>query len=108
MPLAATRVGRFKAPSLRNLGVRGRFGHDGGFASLAEVVEFYSSGVQPHVNLDGRLRGAGGAPIRANFTTAETDAKVAFLNALTDTAFLSDPRIASPFPTPRPGSCRWR
>lgn len=92
--------GRFKAPSLRNVGVRGRFMHDGRFSSLAEVVEFYSSGVQGSPNLDGRLTAPGGAPIRANFTSVEKDAMVAFLNALTDTAFLTDPRFASPFPVP--------
>lgn len=92
--------GRFKAPSLRNVGVRARYMHDGRFTSLAQVIEFYSSGVQNNVNLDGRLRGPGGVPIRANFTPAEKDAMVAFLNSLTDTAFLADPRFASPFPTP--------
>ncbi len=92
--------GRFKAPSLRNVALRGRFMHDGRFSSLAEVVDFYDAGVQPNVDLDRRLQNPGGAPIRMNLTATEKGALVAFLNSLTDTAFLTDPRFASPFPTP--------
>ena len=34
--------GRFKAPSLRNIAVRGPYMHDGRFRTLEEVVEFYT------------------------------------------------------------------
>ena len=39
---------KFRAPSLRNIAVRSPFMHDGRFATLAQVIEHYSSGVQPH------------------------------------------------------------
>jgi cytochrome c peroxidase len=90
--------GRFKTPSLRNAGVRGRFMHDGRFSSLAEVVEFYDSGVRNNPGLDQRLRGPGGLPQRLNLSAAERAALVAFLNTLTDNQFLGDPRFANPFP----------
>ncbi len=92
--------GAFKVPSLRNIGVRAPYMHDGRFASLAEVVEFYNSGIQPHVNLAPQLRAPGGEPIRLNLTQAEKDALVAFLHTLTDTAFLADERFDDPFVFP--------
>lgn len=48
--------GKFKAPSLRNVEVRGRYMHDGRFASLEEVVEFYNSGVNDSQFLDAPLK----------------------------------------------------
>lgn len=97
--------GAFKVPSLRNIGVRAPFMHDGRFASLAAVVEFYNSGVQAHPNLAPQLRvppgGPGaGTPIRLNLTQAEKDALVAFLNTFTDTGFMEDEKFGDPFVFP--------
>jgi cytochrome c peroxidase len=92
--------GRFKAPSLRNVAVRPPYMHDGRFTSLAQVVEHYNSGVQASATLDQRLRGPNGVPKRLNLTQAEKDALVAFLGTLTDSTFLKDPRLSSPFPKP--------
>ena len=89
--------GRFKAPSLRNVGVRGRFMHDGRFTSLEQVVDFYNTGVNANPFLDVRLRNPGGTPIRLGLTVAQRDALVAYLHTLTDRALLSDPRFANPF-----------
>ena len=89
--------GRFKAPSLRNVGVRGRFMHDGRFTSLEQVVDFYNTGVNNNPFLDGRLRAPGGAPLRLGLTVGQRDALVAYLKTLTDNALLSDPRFADPF-----------
>ena len=89
--------GRFKAPSLRNVAVRGAYMHDGRFASLAEVVEFYNSGIKANQNLDRILRDPNGNPQRLNMTQAEKDALVAFLGTLTDQTFLADIRLSDPF-----------
>lgn len=89
--------GRFKTTSLRNIAVRGRFMHDGRFTSLEEVIEFYSTGVQANSNLDNRLKDPQGNPLRLNFGQAEIEAMVAFLNTLTDTAFLTDSKFSDPF-----------
>jgi cytochrome c peroxidase len=88
--------GRFKSPSLRNVAVRAPFMHDGRFNTLEEVVNFYNSGIQNNPNLDNRLR-VNGQPIRMNLSANERAALVAFLNTLTDSAFLSDPAFGDPF-----------
>ena len=90
-------AGRFKVPSLRNVALRAPFMHDGRFATLEEVVEFYNSGIQPNPNLDRRLRGRNGQPRRLGLSPAENAALVAFLNTLTDAQMVSDPKFADPF-----------
>jgi cytochrome c peroxidase len=93
--------GRFKSPSLRNVGVRTRFMHDGRFTTLQQVVEFYDSGVNANPGLDGRLRDTvpfQNQPKRLNLSQAQRDALVAFMHTLTDSTFLTTPKFASPFP----------
>src|SRR3954452_7991800 len=87
--------GRFKTPSLRNVGVRGRFMHDGRFSTLEEVVQFYSSGVQDGQFLDPRLKD----PTQLNLTQEQTSDIVAFLNTLTDNSFLTNSIFSDPFVT---------
>lgn len=89
--------GAFKVPSLRNVGVRPRFMHDGRFTTLAQVVDFFDAGVQATPGLDARLKAADGSPKRLGLTAAEKAALVAYLNTLTDSTFLTAPRFASPF-----------
>jgi cytochrome c peroxidase len=89
--------GRFKSPSLRNVAVRAPYMHDGRFATLEEVVEFYNSGVQDNPFLDPILRDNQGRPRRLNLTPAEKAALVAFLNTLTDTGLNTDPKFSDPF-----------
>jgi cytochrome c peroxidase len=89
--------GRFKAPSLRNVGVRRFFMHDGRFTSLEQVVAHYDSGIRVNPGLDPRLRGPGGQPQRLNLSAGQRAALVAYLHTLTDSAFLSDPRLGDPF-----------
>jgi cytochrome c peroxidase len=86
----------FKAPSLRNVGLTGPYMHDGRFATLAEVAEFYDHGVQPGPALDPRLQRAG-KPQRLNLSPADRAALVAFLQTLSDRALTSDPRFSDPF-----------
>lgn len=92
---AAHEMGQFKIPSLRNVGVTAPYMHDGRFATLEEVVEFYSSGVQASANTDPRMGTAhrGGAHLSAT----EKAQLIAFLLTLTDSTFISDPRHADPF-----------
>ena len=96
--------GRFKAPSLRNVAVRPPYMHDGRFETLREVIEHYDAEVAPHpfldMNLlDRRLVVTGGPvrPVRLGLTGDEIDALIAFLETLTDPAFLADPRFSDPF-----------
>lgn len=95
-------MGRFKAPSLRNIAVTAPYMHDGSVATLAEVIDNYERGGRlieagPHAG-DGRL-----SPFKSEFVTGFelTDEErvdlLAFLEALTDENVLSDPRFSDPF-----------
>jgi cytochrome c peroxidase len=92
--------GSFKAPSLRNVGLRASFMHDGRFATLQQVVAFYDSGVQANPNLDRRLQNANGTPRRLGLSQQQRDALVAFLNTLTDSTYISAAKFSNPFPKP--------
>ncbi len=89
--------GRFKTMSLRNVAVREHFMHDGRFSSLEEIVEFYNSGVQDNPDLDFRLKTSTGDPLRLNLTEDDKAALVAFMETLTDTAFLTSDLFTDPF-----------
>jgi len=92
----------FKAPSLKN-DANGPYMHDGRFSTLAQVVSFYNSGIQPGPNLDPRLQ-HNGVPIQLNLSAADQAALVAFLSTLNDTTFMTDPRFTSPFKSTAPSS----
>jgi len=83
-------AGRFRAPGLRNIALTAPYMHDGRLATLREVIAHYASGGVHAPQQSERVRG---------FTLREgdADALVAFLEALTDEAFVRDPRFADPF-----------
>jgi cytochrome c peroxidase len=94
--------GLFKVPSLRNIELTAPYMHDGRFATLEEVVEFYNSGVVGNPNLAPQLRNPPGpgqppGPRRLNLTIAQKAALVAFLKTLTDTNLTNDVRFSDPF-----------
>ena len=95
-------MGRFKAPTLRNIAVTGPYMHDGSIATLDDVITHYERGGRkledgPYVG-DGRL-----SPFKSEFVTgfelsdAEREDLVAFLESLTDESLLNDPGLADPF-----------
>ena len=88
---------KFKAPSLRNIALSAPYMHDGRFATLREVIDFYNDGVQNHPNLDNRLQMNNGEVRRMNLSEREKDALVAFLNTLTDESFINDEKFSNPF-----------
>ena len=90
-------IGKFKAPSLRNIAVRPPYMHDGRFTTLKQVLDQYSVGIKNHTNLIAPLINSNGLVGQFNFTQSERDAIVAFLNTLTDTKMLSDVKYSSPF-----------
>jgi cytochrome c peroxidase len=95
--------GKFKVPSLRNIGLTGPYMHDGRFTNLQQVVEFYNSGVVDNPNLSPPLRlptGPGqppGPPLRLNLTQQQKDALVAFLRTLTDPNLATNEKYSDPF-----------
>lgn len=90
-------IGKFKAPSLRNIAVRAPYMHDGRFATLEEVIEHYSSGIQSHPSIVSPLADDNGVAGQFNFTQQEKDALIAFLNTLTDNAMLTNEKYSDPF-----------
>ncbi|MCY7330685.1 MAG: c-type cytochrome [Saprospiraceae bacterium] len=89
--------GTFKVPTLRNIALTGPYMHDGRFATLQEVMEHYSMGIQSHPNLHPNLKASNGQPKRMNFSPTDKDALVAFLNTMTDDKIRTDERFANPF-----------
>jgi cytochrome c peroxidase len=70
--------GAFKTPTLREVGRTAPYMHDGSFATLAGVVDFYAAGGRPNPNLDPDVRAI-------SLTPEERRALLAFLGALTGT-----------------------
>ncbi len=87
--------GKFKVPSLRNLAYTAPYMHDGRFKTLKEVLDFYSSGVHPSVNVDTKMEYAyqGGV----HLTEIEKHQIIAFLLTLSDNSFISNPEFSNPF-----------
>ena len=93
-------MGKFKVGSLRNIELTAPYMHDGRFATLEQVVDFYSSGVVDNPNLSPPLRlppQQGSGVRRPNFTAAEKAALVAFMKTLTDPALTANPQFSDPF-----------
>jgi cytochrome c peroxidase len=87
----------FRSPSLKTVGMGNRYMHDGRFATLEEVVEFYDSGVQDGPALDSRLATPNGTPRRLNLSAADKAALAAFMRTLRDSSLTTDPRFGDPF-----------
>ena len=78
-------LARFKTPTLRNAAVTWPYMHDGSIETLAEVVAHYNNGGRAHPNADARMRPLG-------LTMQESADLVAFLEALSDSAYLANYR----------------
>ena len=81
--------GKFKSPSLRNLAYTAPYMHDGRFATLDEVIEHYSTGLQNSDTIDPLMKkiGQGGVQLSAQ---DKADLK-AFLLSLSDPSFINNP-----------------
>lgn len=89
--------GLFSPPSLRNIGVRTPYMHDGRFETLTQVVNHYSNSVRANPNLSTLLKNKDGTPRRFNFPDSDVKALVDFLNTLTDETFLNAKQFSNPF-----------
>ena len=96
-------MGRFRAPTLRNIAVTAPYMHDGSIATLEGVLDHYAAGGR--TILSGPNAGVGAAnpnksPFVAGFVLApdERAAVIEFLKSLTDAAFLTNPRFSDPWP----------
>ena len=94
-------MGRFRAPSLRNVAVTAPYLHDGSAQTLEEVVRIYEAGGRliehgPYAGDGSRSPLKSGLVAGFTLTDAERTDLIAFLGALTDETFLTDPRFADP------------
>lgn len=87
-------IGAYRAPTLRNIELTGPYMHDGRFATLDEVIEFYSSGVvlSPSISPLMHKAAQGGAQL---LPQERADLK-AFLLTLTDYELISNPSYGPP------------
>lgn len=90
-------IAKFKSPSLKNIALTAPYMHDGRFATLEQVIEHYSTGIQDHPNLPRRLRNPDGSPVKLNFSAQEKQDLIAFLNTLSDYRMLADEKWSDPF-----------
>ena len=85
---------KFKVPSLRNVMVTFPYGHDGRFFSLSNVFEHYRNNMQVMGNTDALLKN------KIPLSNYEIGQLKAFLQTLTDSVFLQNPRFAAPGTSP--------
>ena len=95
-------MGRFKAPSLRNIAVTAPYMHDGSIATLDQVLDHYDVGGRtirrgPHAGVGSTNPYRAEFMKRIGFTPREKLDMLAFLRALTDSMFLTDPRFSNPW-----------
>ena len=90
--------GAFKTPTLRNVALTAPYMHDDRFDTLEAVVDFYSEGVRPSHSISALIPNpyTGGLAL----TAQEKADLVAFLKALTDASFLTDPALGPPSKEP--------
>lgn len=91
--------GAYRAPSLRNIELTGPYMHDGRFATLEEVIEFYSSGLVPSYSVSPLMHklADGGAQL---LPQEKADLK-AFLLTLTDYELITNPAYGPPAAFPQ-------
>ncbi len=95
-------MGRFRAPTLRNIELTAPYMHDGSIATLEEAIDHYSRGGR--LIKEGPLAGDGAKnPYKSelvvgfSLTPEEKQDVIAFFQSLTDWEFLCDPRFVDPF-----------
>lgn len=95
-------MGKFRAPTLRNIELTAPYMHDGSIETLEQVIEFYSAGGRnietgPFAG-DGRFN-----PFKDGFvhgftaTDQEKQDLIAFLKSLTDTSVMQSSRFSNPW-----------
>jgi cytochrome c peroxidase len=88
--------GKFRVPTIRNIEMSAPYMHDGRFQTLEDVVDHYLF----HSLLDTPYPNPNMALIvnkRAQYTQYHKTALVAFLKTLTDTEFVNNPDLKSPY-----------
>lgn len=94
-------MGRFKAPTLRNIALTAPYMHDGSVATLEAAIDHYRVGGRTLPS--GEYAGVGREnPFKSHFisgfelTETEKQDLLAFLHSLTDEAFIHNPALSDP------------
>jgi cytochrome c peroxidase len=82
--------GRFRTPALRNVALTAPYMHDGRFRTLEEVIDHYNRGGHYAENKSPNVFPLG-------LDSTESAALVAFLTTLTDSTFVNNQNLRSPF-----------
>lgn len=97
-------VGRFRAPTLRNIEKTAPYMHDGSISTLEQVVDFYSDGGR-HIK-QGEFAGDGREnPLKSQFVKGfelnaeEKQDLLNFMKSLTDDSFLTNKKHGNPWDT---------
>ena len=86
--------GAYKATTLRNIEVQGPYMHDGRFATLEEVIDFYSHDLQvsPYINPLMHHINDGGIQL----TPTEREDLLSFIRTLRDDEFMNNKEFSAP------------
>lgn len=94
-------MGKFKAPTLRNIALTAPYMHDGSIKTLEEVIGHYKAGGRTIKK--GEFAGVGSEnPLKSNFvsgfklTVQEQRDLLAFLRSLSDEDFVTNPAFSDP------------
>ena len=97
----ANDMGRFKAPTLRNIALTAPYMHDGSVATLQEAIAHYQAGGRTIT--EGEFAGIGSQnPYKSGFikgfeiSESETNDLIEFLHSLTDEEFITNPDYSDP------------
>lgn len=91
--------GRFRVVTLRNIALTAPYMHDGRFKTLEEVVDHYNEHIVINKNMSSFLANNSNSAQGKNLdlTQPEKTDLIAFMNMLTDSAFIADKRFSNPF-----------
>jgi cytochrome c peroxidase len=85
----AADMGKFRAPTMRNIAVTAPYMHDGSLATLEAAIDHYAAGGRPSRFRSREVRGF-------RLTAEDRTDLLAFLDSLTDDTFLKDPAFGPP------------
>jgi cytochrome c peroxidase len=89
--------GRFKDPSLRNIALTGPYMHDGRYKTLLQVINFYSDSLKLSPTIDNIMLLPNHANGGIHLSDYQKQNLLDFLYTLTDTSFIHNPNLTSPF-----------
>ena len=98
-------VGKFKAPTLRNIAVTAPYMHDGSIATLSEAIDHYAAGGRK-IEIGPNAGDGSANPNKSEFVKAfelspgEKADLLEFLNSLTDETLLRNPALSNPWSIP--------